>query len=111
MQQYLKIMGPDNKVMYDSEDRPMKLATEIQDSIEKILENDTVTFNYLRGKAIAAIGKVYLVQKKGEKAEEFFLKAQAEVAAIYGDDSPLCAKFNSFLIEAYNFRQESPART
>ena len=111
MQQYLKIMGPDNKVMYDPEDRPMKLATEIQDSVEKILEKDTVTFNYLRGKAIAAIGKVYLVQKKGEKAEEFFLKAQAEVAAIYGDDSPLCAKFNSFLIEAYNFRQESPART
>ena len=68
-------MGPNNKLIYDPEDRPMKLATEIKDSVEKILEKDTDTFNYLRGKAIAAIAKVYLVQKESEKAEEFFLKA------------------------------------
>ena len=57
------------------------------------------------------VGKSYVSKKEREKAEATLLEAQSMITAEYGEDHTLAAKFNQFLIEAYNMRPESQERT
>lgn len=40
-----------------------------------------------------------------------FLEAQTQVSCAFGSDQPLVAKYNQFLVEAYNLKPESSQRT
>ena len=72
--------------------------------IKKISGDDK--FNYLRAKGQAAIGKVALIQKRTQEAEDLFKKAQLEITSEYTDMHPLAAKFNQYLVEACNQKSE-----
>ena len=55
-------------------DKPNTLSQEAFESIERIIGNGEEK-NYLRSKSLAAMGKVALIQKNIQQAEELFKKA------------------------------------
>ena len=57
------------------------------------------------------LGKAYVGKQDREKAEEMLLQAQIQITSVYGEEHTLAAKYNQYLIEAYNLRDESPERT
>ena len=94
----------------DQEDRPNKLTKAAKATVDAILGEDD-PYNYIRAKAIVQIGKTELVKKNKEKVEELMLEAQTQITNVFGEEHPLTAKYNHFLIEAYNMQDSTPART
>ena len=92
--------------MYDPLDRPSKMTLECKEQVDKIFEGDKFGI-YQKAKALMFVGKSYVSKKEREKAEATLLEAQSMITAEYGEDHTLAAKFNQFLIEAYNMRPES----
>ena len=66
--------------------------------------------SYYGAKATALQGKGELLEKNAEKAQELFLQAQTEISNYFGSEHPMVAKFNQYLIEAYNLEPESRER-
>jgi len=65
---------------------------------------------YVHAKALAAVGKAYLGRKEREEAESRFYGAIGYIKESFTKDHPLVCKFQAYLVEAFNHRDESKER-
>lgn len=92
---------------YDNQDRPKVYAEMAFDAVKSIYGDGNT---YVHAKALAAVGKAYLGKKEREAAEERFQGAVRYIKDAFAHDHPLVSKFQAYMVEAFNQREESPDR-
>jgi len=105
---YLTLTNQHGAEKYDLEDRPLKFGEKSLDVTKALIPEKES--NYVLAKALACVGKAYLVKGEREKAEEFFLQAQTKIQVAFGAETPIAVKYNQNLVEAYNLREETEER-
>ena len=90
---YVSQTDMSGELVSSAQAKPNALTTGALGTIERIIGADD-KYNYLRSKCLAAQGKVALIEKRVDQAEELFKRAQWDVTASFGDVHPLAVKFN-----------------